>query len=474
MRMEPVKTLLPRLERIVRETARKTAKQVNFVVKGEDLAIDTDVLKGLADPLLHLLRNAIDHGIETPEQREQLGKPSTGEIVLTFTQKGDQVVLSLQDDGAGICPDTIYQKALKTGLVDPDEVLSEQDKLRLILKAGFSTRDTITEVSGRGVGMDVVNSALKTMSGHMHIQSEKNQGTEMHLQLPLTLVAANALLVQASDNIVAIPSTSISQIYYLVKDSAEYRDKQWFVTVQDQKLALQPLSHLLGWPVRAFDATINQSILILENQNKLYAIYIDEVLHSQEIILKSLKPWMDNVSGVNGVCLLRKGVVAPVLDIATLLKTTPTFNYAQLNEGEQQLNSQSEVSQILVVDDSLSNRKALSLMIEPLGYEVLTAVDGSDALQKLEDNSIQLVITDLEMPNMNGLEMVEFMRSEPTMQHLPIIMVTSRSTVKHRKLARQAGVDAYLTKPVDNETLTSHIDHYFNNNKENSLSTALS
>jgi chemosensory pili system protein ChpA (sensor histidine kinase/response regulator) len=468
MRMEPVKILLPRLERIVRETARKTGKKINFVVKGEDLAIDTDVLKGLADPLLHLLRNAIDHGIESAEIRETLEKQTTGQIVLSFMQKGDQVVVSLHDDGAGICVDKLYQKALKTGLVDKDKVLSRDEKLRLILQAGFSSRDHVTDVSGRGVGMDVVHSTLKEISGHIRIQSDENQGTEIQLQVPLTLVAANALLVKVADNIVAIPSAVISQIYYLTKDSAVYKDEQWFVTVQEQELPLHSLAHLLGWSVRTFDVTINQSILILKVQDKHYAVYIDDILHSQEIILKSLKPWMDNVRGVNGVCLLLKGIVVPILDMPILLNTLPALSLSdsQLIQEQQQL-EQKHVRKILVVDDSLSNRKALSLMIQPLGYEVLTAVDGSDALQQLENNAIDLVITDLEMPNMNGLEMVEFIRSEPAIQHLPIIMVTSRSTVKHRKLARQAGVDAYLTKPVDHETLSTHINHYFNNNKEN-------
>ena len=471
MRMEPVKTLLPRLERIVRETARETHKTINFVVKGKDLAIDTDVLKGLAEPLLHLLRNAIDHGIESPEIRTKLDKNKTGEIALSFTQKGDQVVVSLRDDGAGICADTVYQKALKLGLVDKKTSLSQDEKLRLILHAGFSTRTEITQVSGRGIGMDVVHTTLQDMAGYIRIKSQEDHGTEIQLQVPLTLVASNALLVQVSDNIVAIPSASIAQIYYVAKDTAIFKEQQWHITVQEQELPLYPLSHLLGWSVAAFDATINQAVLILKANEALYAVYIDKVLHSQEIILKSLKPWMDKLSGINGVCLLLKGVVAPVLDIPTLINTAPELPLSAIQpDNEPQLSGKDEIKHILVVDDSLSNRKALSLMIEPLGYKVLTAVDGSDALQKIENHRIDLVISDLEMPNMNGLEMVEFIRSETSIQHLPIIMVTSRSTLKHRKLAKQAGVNTYLTKPIDHETLNIHINHYFNNKKEKSLS----
>ena len=376
MRMEPVKNLATAFRNVLYgKPLEKTDKDINFVVEGEHLAIDTDVLKGLADPLLHLLRNAIDHGIEVAEIREKLGKPSTGQIGLTFIQKGDQVVLSLRDDGAGICADSVYQKALKIGLVDKETVLSNTEKLRLILLAGFSTREQITNISGRGVGMDVVNAALQDMSGQIRIQSTKGQGTEIQLQVPLTLVATNALLVKTADHIVAIPSASIAQIYYLAKNSATFKDEQWFVTIEAQELPLRPLSHLLGWPVQAFDATINQSILVLKADDILYAVYTDKVLHSQEIILKSLKPWMDNVRGVNGVCLLLKGVVAPVLDIATLLNNRATVRLSDRppeQQHEQRLLKQAEVKKILVVDDSLSNRKALSLMIEPLGYEVLT------------------------------------------------------------------------------------------------------
>ncbi|RTZ63249.1 MAG: hypothetical protein DSZ29_07295 [Aquificaceae bacterium] len=466
MRMEPIKILTPRLKRIVRETCRSTGKQAKLEIIGDDLSIDTDVIKGLIDPLLHLLRNAVDHGIESPKNRKKQGKDKTGKILLTFTQQGDQVVLTLKDDGVGIDAEKIYQTAIKKGIINKASKLSKDEKLRLILEAGFSTQETVTDISGRGVGMDVVNTAVKNMSGNITISSTKNKGSEIQLQVPLTLSAANVLLVKVLNNTVAIPNSSIHQIHYLTQDELISKDKRLFVVFQKQNIPLLSLSSLLDWSDTAYSQDKNQSVIIVEHQTKYFALYVDEILKPQEITLKTLKPWMTNVKGVNGVCLLANGVVSPVLNMFDLLRTLDTNSVSSTQNNDAEIKD-TKTNKILVVDDSLSNRKALSLMLQALDYDVSTAIDGFDALQKIEKTVFKLIITDLEMPKMDGLELVESLRSWSKTQQLPVIMVTSRSTEKHRVLADQAGVNAYLTKPVDNATLKSTVEHFFLENNLN-------
>ena len=308
--------------------------------------------------------------------------------------------------------------------------------------------------------MDVVNTAVKNLSGNISIRSDKDKGSEIQIQVPLTLSAANILLVEGLGNTLAIPNISIQQIYYLTPNSVEQKEGKLFVNYQKQSIPLLPLSTLLSWSSSRFITDKSQSVLIIEHQNQHYAVYVDQILNPLNITIKSLKPWMTNVRGVNGVCLLPNGIVAPVLNLFDLMRTTIT---TALNSPINITNSAAihiNQNKILVVDDSLSNRTALRLMIEALGHEVCTAVDGADALLQIEKSLFKLIITDLEMPNMNGLEMVESLRTWAGTKELPIIMVTSRSTAKHRKLAEQSGVDEYLTKPVDNNTLRAVIDKY--------------
>lgn len=459
MRMEPVNILTPRLQRIVRETCRSTEKRAELKIIGDEMAIDTDIIKGLVDPLLHLLRNAVDHGIETPKQRNKLGKPDNGNIQLQFAQQGDQVILTLKDDGSGIDAEKVYRTAIKKGIISINDTLSNNDKLRLILHAGLSTRKNITEISGRGVGLDVVNAAIKNISGNIIISSTLNQGTEIRIQVPLTLSAANILLAEVEGNTIAIPNSSIKIVHYLAKNSIQRKKGKQYIEFQGQQTRLVPLSSLLGWPEPVLNTDQSQAVLIIEYQQKPYALYVDKILKPQEVTLKSLKPWMKSVSGVSGVCLLPNGVVAPVLNTFELLLSL-NENMTSLHTTPSSQTSTNTTSKVLVVDDSLSNRKALSLMLDALDYAVETAIDGVDALQKIEKSNFSMVITDLEMPNMNGLELVESLRVSLDHKNIPIIMVTSRSTAKHRKLAEQAGVNGYLTKPVDNNTLKATLAHF--------------
>ncbi|MGK0269802.1 MAG: chemotaxis protein histidine kinase CheA/ActR/RegA family two-component response regulator [Cocleimonas sp.] len=462
-RMVSINTIIPRLERIVRQTCRKTSKKAKLIVTGKDINIDTDILYGLVDPLLHMLRNSIDHGIETPEVRKNNDKDETGLIEISFIRDGNNIVMSLKDDGAGMDPEVIYQKAIHKDLITIDQVFSKNDTLKLILQPGFSTQENVTDISGRGVGMDVVNSSVENLKGALSIDSDVGEGTTFNLTIPVTLITNTTLLVKAADNTIAIPTEIIEQILYQEANSVITRDDTFFVLYEDQEIEIKSLSKLLKWPTQEIDFTKSYNVLIIKTDEDTHAIHIDSILSSREVVVKPLSPWVSSTKGIIGACHLTDGGVAPVIQLSTVLKQTKAESHwlSATERAQAKLSAKPVVTpNILVVDDSLSNRKALSLIIDKTDYDVITAVDGMDALRIMNENKIDLVFTDLEMPRMNGLELTQSIRAWSDKSKIPIVMITSRTTSKHRELAAKAGVDDYLTKPVVTETLIESMDRW--------------
>jgi chemosensory pili system protein ChpA (sensor histidine kinase/response regulator) len=459
-RLVPVQSIVARVERTVRETCRRTGKQASISILGQNLQIDTGILQNLTAPLLHLLRNAVDHGIESPEARQATGKPEEGHIQLNFEQKGNQIHMTLSDDGQGMDLERIRSRALERGLIQPEKTLSDAEVYRLILLPGFTTRDQISDISGRGVGMDVVQSAVENLQGTLHLNSNPGQGSNIHIQVPLALIATHALFVRTGGNLVAIPSGTIQQILHVTSSENILENGQWSISYQGKQLPVLSLAQVLGWQSDLPDLQKNHSLLIVESENKAYPLHIDEVLQPRDIVIKNLSPWLNLSQGISGACILADGAVAPVLDTLRLLRN---LEQGQIQPKAFTPNAEqitTELPHILVVDDSLINRKSLNLMLEQMGYNVITAVDGLDALQHLHKESIGLILTDLEMPRMNGLEMTQAIRIWPEKRHLPILMITSRSTQKHREMAQKAGVDEYLTKPVDRDTLSTQLQKW--------------
>ncbi|HPY40097.1 MAG TPA: response regulator, partial [Thiolinea sp.] len=461
MRLTSVSTLVPRLERIVRETCRKTGKKAEIEVQGQHLQVDADILKGVTDPLLHLLRNAVDHGIELPEQRIAAGKSESGKITLSFAQRGNHIALSLEDDGAGMNLERIRARGIERGLIRADTALAEEALLRLVMQPGFSTRDEISEVSGRGVGMDVVQTAIEKLRGTLNLSSQAGMGTKVVLDMPQTLISTHALVVRAGENWVAVPADTIEQVLYVAADESIDDNGVWRIQTSRYQLPVEPLAQILHWPATPVNIKQAHTMLIIRSETGPHALYANEILPSRDIVIKSLAPWLNYLPGVQGACILANGTVAPVLDMIRLVR--------DLEDGKLQLQAANEVvvvepskaaSTILVVDDSLSNRKALRLTLEGMGHVVHTAVDGLDALQVMNTTLVDMVLTDMEMPRMNGLEMTQAIRIWPEMKDLPVIMITSRSTRKHRDLAEQAGVDGYLTKPVQTAALQEQIQKW--------------
>ena len=459
-RLIPVQSIAARVERTVRETCRRTNKQANIKIIGQNLQVDTDILQGLTAPLLHMLRNAVDHGIEMPEQRQAQQKPVEGVIELRFEQKGNHIHMTLSDDGQGLDVERIRRRATERDLLKEGQDLSEAEMLRLILQPGFTTREQVSDISGRGVGMDVVQSAVEDLQGLLHLSSQAGKGTSVHIQVPLTLIATNALLVRTVGNLIAIPGNTIQQVLYVASTDNISEDGTWYIEHQNQKLEVLQLARLFGWYSEAPDLTQGHSLLIIASENKTYAVHVDDILQPRDIVVKNLPTWLNTAQGVSGACILANGEVAPVLDTLRLLRNLEHGLLKSTQTAQTKSDKAPARQAILIVDDSLSNRKSLSLMVEQLGYRSITAVDGLDALQHLHSQAVELILTDLEMPRMNGLEMTQAVRIWPEKRHVPIIMVTSRSTQKHREMAQQAGVDGYLTKPVDHETLKTQLQKW--------------
>jgi len=460
-RMMPLNGLTPRLERTVREACRATGKQVNLRVLGDDLLADTDIVNGLRDPLMHVLRNSVDHGIEEAAERSAKGKPEAGNITVSYRRQGNTILVRAWDDGGGFHVERIRGKAIERGLERARD-LSEAELLRLVLQPGFSTKQQTTTLSGRGIGMDVVRQAVEELRGTMILANRPEGGAEITLRLPLTLVSAPVLLVKSVGQVFAVPSDDVDQLLFPEPGSILRIGVGWSFNHGNKIYPMRALNALLGRQHE--DAALSSHgtgpILLVQDELGTQAVALELALIRRDVVVQPLGPWLPNVRGVAGACILADGSVAPILDLRSLLRgeenllilrgaTPPPAGL----EAATPAPGAGQAPTILVVDDSLSARQALEIALEQKEYKVATAIDGLDAIRVLDEAHPDLILVDMEMPRMNGLEFTRHVRAQPQTRELPIVMVTSRSTAKHRHSAELAGVTDYMTKPFDNEQL---------------------
>ena len=458
-RMSPAGSLAPRLHRNIRQTSQQTGKKAKLVIEGEDILIDGDMLNNLVDPLLHILRNAIDHGIETPVERKRAGKPEVSTIHLKFSRRGQTVTVRCRDDGHGLNYSAIRNKAIERGLMQAGQDISEEELSRLILLPGFSTREHTNEISGRGVGLDVVRDRLLVMKGMVEVRSEFGKGCEFLLRFQASLVAQHALLIESSTQIFAVPSYALDQA--LPPAAGEFISIGSEINLRYQKRTypVKALSALIGYDSGVMTSEImnSKSVLLVHVDLEIHAVLVDRIVDGRDLILKDPGRYVKKINGVGGIAILGDGTVAPLLDLAELLR----LPMPQLIEAAASMTSGDPVASarrgILVVDDSLSVRKSLVQLVSDAGYNVKAAKDGLEAIALLKDFMPGVILTDLEMPNMNGLELTSHLRARPDTRELPVIMITSRSMDKHRKQAELAGVSVYLTKPYTDTDLLGHI-----------------
>jgi len=459
-RMVPIQTIAPRLQRSVRQTCRLVDKEVELTVRGADTLMDSNVLNGIVDPLMHILRNAVDHGIEPPAQRQWLGKPPVGRIELSVLREGNAIVIRCQDDGAGLDLAAIRQTATERGLLPADKPLEEDELARLILLPGFSTRSTTTQTSGRGIGMDMVYSRLLDMKGSLRIQTRSGQGCLMELRLPVTLISTHALLVRIHDRLYALSDRGIEQILHSGVGTIQKLGKTMTYQMGDDIYEITSLETLLNLPSdrRAQNRTVPPVLLVREETGAIRAVLAPEAVDSRDLVVKPLGQYVPRINGVVGATILGDGSVAPVLDLPELLRTPVALRQAPTLAQPTAPAAPAARRQVaLAVDDSLSARRSLAQFVQDAGLEVRTARDGLEAIEIINGKRPDIVLADLEMPRMNGLELTAHLRANQSTRDLPVIMITSRSTDKHRREAEAMGVNVYLTKPFAEDELLGHI-----------------
>ncbi|MDH5640768.1 MAG: response regulator [Nitrospira sp.] len=458
-RMESANTMSARLHRAVRQACRATGKKVNLVIENEDMHVDSDVLSKLADPLMHMLRNAVDHGIEAEDVRREKGKPETGSIVLSYTREGNNVLVRCTDDGGGLNYDNIRATAVKKGLVGEKENLDKRDLGRMILVPGFSTRDTTTQISGRGVGMDVVHATILELKGSLDILESEHGGTQFVLSLPISLVTNHSLVVKTGEDLFAIPTNYLLQI--LAPDTGE-------VTRIGEEVGFQLGKEI--YPARSLAALLNSSlgdrnisskkiILLVKADTGNYAVTVDQLINSYELVVKSTGKFVRHVPGVAGVAVLGDGNVVPVLDLPDILRSSTYEGASSVAAAPvAAAKAKTSVPDVLIVDDSLSVRKSLAQFVKDAGFNPVLARDGLEAAEMLRKQKVTIALVDMEMPRMNGLELTRHIRATDELKNLPVIMITSRTQQKHRQQAEQAGVSRYLSKPYGEDDLLTAME----------------
>ncbi|MFW6372967.1 MAG: Hpt domain-containing protein [Thermodesulfobacteriota bacterium] len=456
IRMLPMSTLTNKLRRTIREVSKILGKQIRLSIIGEEIELDRLVWDKITDPLMHLLRNAADHGIEFPQDREQAGKPATATLEISADREGNQVVIRISDDGAGLDYPVIRRKAIKAGLLNPDREITEEALAALIFKPGFSTRDAISEVSGRGVGMDVVRENIQALKGTVRVASWPGKGTRFTIRIPLTLAAVRALLFTVGNRRFALSLNEIREIIRVEPGQWIHRPRP-ALRIGESLIPLYSLAALLGLETEGKTGSESDSppiVLVAAVGDRRKALKIDSLLGQQEIVIKSTGSHLRYVRGISGVTILGDGSVVPILNLPELIGEQAGLSTARpdtrFEPAETAPQSKGPLS-VLVVDDSVSIRQVVSRLIEAQGWRARTANDGIDALEKLGRARPDVIVLDIEMPRMNGYEFLSALNSTSEYRDIPVVMLTSRTTGKHRERALSLGAKGFAAKPFNNE-----------------------
>jgi chemosensory pili system protein ChpA (sensor histidine kinase/response regulator) len=472
-RLVPIGSLYTRFVRQGQEAARANGKNVQIETSGETVELDASIIEQVVDPLLHLVQNAVVHGLESPDERLARGKPAAGTVRLTASHRGAFVVIEVADDGRGIDTDRLRQRAVAQGFVRGDvaATMSEREALDLIFRAGFSTAAQVTTMAGRGVGMDVVRTNIGRLNGDVEVHTELGAGTRFMLRLPLTVLITEALMVRVGAETLAVPLNTVHVIATVEADGRRTSPEGETALVEDRWLPLIHLDRTLGLPSPPPGDQV--AVLALRGPGGLFACAVDQVLHMEEIVVKPLGSFLEGIGPFSGGTVSADGRVTLLLDAAVLGELAlraVTGSLRATAAGQQAAAAPARPAalestiaappkrRVLLVDDSLSVRKVVGHMLTKAGFEVTTANDGADALVRLGEAEFDVLVTDLEMPRLNGYELLEDVRRRPSLRELPVVILTTRSGDKHQSLARRLGVNAYMTKPVAEEAFVRLIE----------------
>jgi|GEM_PF-247781 len=517
VRMVPLGTLNNQLQRTVRSVAEQMGKKVDLILEGEQIELEKTVLEEMVEPFLHLLRNAVDHGVETPAVRRERGKPERARIEVRASYQGTQVVLQVRDDGNGIDPQALRAAAVRNGLLSTAEAeaLSRDEALQLIFVPGISTAREVSEISGRGVGMDVVKTKILRLKGTLTLESTLGQGTTFTIRLPMSLAITRALLVEAGDRLYAIPVQSITQLSRIDRDRIQQVGRERFIRLGERLLPLVRLADVLDLPATPAESTEpNVPIVVVGLGGRFVAVAVDQLVANREIVVKTLGNHLRRVHGLIGATLMGDGTVVPILNLVELIQepgrvdlarkvgpvasssTSPATAPSSAAEavatalpsaaplvpptksaegslstrGSKKLGSRNRDGgplTILVVDDSPTVRRTVSNLIKDQGWTPILAKDGLDAIETLQRSPVipDLVLLDIEMPRMDGYEVLGNLRAQPSFRNLPIVMVTSRAGQKHRRKAMDLGATDYVIKPYDDEEMLARIRRLVGNRR---------
>ncbi len=465
-RLVPFSRLLPRLQRIVRQTSSTLNRPTELIVNNTEGELDRTILERLVTPFEHMLRNAIDHGIEDTEQRQQAKKTAVGQIELNISRQGTDVLVSFSDDGKGIDEAKIQEKALNLGLIKADQFLDKQEILQLIFHPGFSTAKEVTQISGRGVGLDVVQSEIKALGGHVSVDSNLGEGTTFTIRVPTTVSVSDALMVKAGDQQFAISLAQIDRIVRIAPSTLEayFNSKDDFFKIDNTNYKLRYLSEFVSNQPLPRLGNIAHSLpvlLIKGNNGQTIALLVDQLIGSRaQIVVKPIGQQFSSVGVVAGATILGNGQVCLILEgqnIARQIQATQRIKHISDSRDLSRHNNARRL--IMIVDDSVTVRKVTSRLLERQGYDVVTAKDGVDAIEQLENVKPDLMLLDIEMPRMDGFEVTNLVRHHEVHQDLPIIMITSRTGEKHRERAFSLGVTHYMGKPFQEAELLSNVEN---------------
>ncbi len=454
VRMVSFNSITDRLYRIVRQTGKELNKRANLELKGTNAELDRSVLEKMIAPFEHLLRNAIVHGLESSQERADRGKNPIGEISLSLRQENNEVVFEFSDDGGGLNYVALRTKAIAGGLIKSDEQVSDDQLAQLIFTSGLSTAASITEIAGRGVGMDVVRSEITGLGGRIDVSSKRGLGTQFTIYLPLTLAVTQIVLVRSGEHTYAIPSAMVEQVRQIKSADMEALHQAQKVEWQDKVYPLHYLTQLLSDAEFTLENQPRNPLLLLRSGEQRLALHVDELLGNQEAVVKNIGPQLARHAGITGATVLGNGAVVMIINPAQLAQRIGSGSKASRALAVKKLNI---LPLIMVVDDSLTVRKITTKMLTRAGYQVVTATDGVDALEQLEEFKPDVMLLDIEMPRMDGFALAKELRRSSHTKNMPIIMITSRTADKHREYAMQLGVNTYMGKPYQEDELLQSI-----------------
>lgn len=458
-RMQPVAKVFNKFPRVVRDLSRELGKQIELEIKGEETELDKSIIEEIGDPIMHMIRNSCDHGVEDPAARVAAGKPEKGIVQLKAYNEGNHIVIEITDDGKGLDPNGLKMKAIEKNLITEREAdqMSDKEALSIIFKPGFSTAAKVTNVSGRGVGMDVVKTNIEKLNGVIDIDSELGKGSSFKLKIPLTLAIIQSLLVGAQEEFYAIPLASVLETVRVPIDDIYTIEGKNVLRLRDEVLSLVRLSDVFGVK-QVFESAEQTYVVIIGVAESKLGIIVDTLVGQEEIVIKSMGNYLQNIQGIAGATIRGDGRITLIIDVGTLMDIAKEIKVdikAQIESNTKKPKEKPSDYKVLIVDDSKMDRTLMQKAMEPIGVSMIEATNGVEALNLIKsgEHSIDAMLIDIEMPKMDGYTLAGEIRKYSKYRNLPLIAVTSRTSKTDRLRGVEVGMTEYITKPYSPEYL---------------------